>query len=83
MSCGGKIFRRRPVHVLGFYHFGYAYAKRLIDVYNKAYYAQHGDRFTAVIPTNIFGPHDNFDLQDGHVIPALIHAAYNAKGGAI
>jgi GDP-L-fucose synthase len=34
---------------------------------------QFGDRFTSVIPTNIFGPHDNFSLEDSHVIPGLMH----------
>ncbi|TPX39666.1 GDP-L-fucose synthase [Synchytrium endobioticum] len=60
-------------------NFGYAYAKRMIDVINKAYHDQHGCQFTSVIPTNIFGPHDNFNLEDSHVIPGLIHKCYLAK----
>ncbi|KAF0484139.1 epimerase-domain-containing protein [Gigaspora margarita] len=60
-------------------NFGYAYAKRLIDTQNKAYHDQFGDKFTSVIPTNVFGPHDNYDLQDSHVIPGLIHKCYLAK----
>ncbi|CAG8457004.1 4364_t:CDS:2 [Ambispora gerdemannii] len=60
-------------------NFGYAYAKRLIDTQNKAYFDQFGHRFTSVIPTNVFGPHDNYDLQDSHVIPGLIHKCYLAK----
>jgi len=32
-----------------------------------------------VIPTNVYGPHDNFNLQDSHVIPGLMHKAYIAK----
>merc|ERR1712107_228064 len=31
------------------------------------------------IPTNIYGPHDNFSVEDGHVIPGLIHKCYIAK----
>ncbi|XP_049325933.1 GDP-L-fucose synthase isoform X1 [Astyanax mexicanus] len=58
---------------------GYAYAKRMVDVHNRAYFQQSGRRYTAVIPTNIFGPHDNFNLEDGHVLPALIHKTYLAK----
>ncbi|XP_058236227.1 GDP-L-fucose synthase-like isoform X2 [Hemibagrus wyckioides] len=58
---------------------GYAYAKRMVDVYNRACFQQHGRRYTAVIPTNIFGPHDNFNIEDGHVVPALIHKTYKAK----
>ncbi|CAB4390207.1 epimerase-domain-containing protein [Rhizophagus irregularis] len=60
-------------------NFGYAYAKRLIDTQNKAYHDQFGDNFTSVIPTNVFGPHDNYDLQDSHVIPGLVHKCYLAK----
>ncbi|XP_046844817.1 GDP-L-fucose synthase-like [Xenia sp. Carnegie-2017] len=60
-------------------NFGYSYAKRLIDIQNKAYNAQHGCNFTSVIPTNVFGPHDNFNVEDGHVIPGLINKIYNAK----
>lgn len=58
---------------------GYAYAKRLIDVLNRAYREEYGCNFTSVIPTNIFGPHDNYELEDSHVIPGLIHKFYNAK----
>jgi GDP-L-fucose synthase len=60
-------------------NFGYAYAKRLIDIQNRAYHEQHGCCFTSVIPTNIFGLHDNFSLEDSHVIPGLIHKCYLAK----
>lgn len=58
---------------------GYAYAKRLIDVLNRCYRDEYGCNFTSVIPTNIFGPHDNYNLEDSHVIPGLIHKFYNAK----
>lgn len=54
------------------------YAKRMIDVQNRAYHDQHGRNYTSVIPTNIYGPHDNFHLEDSHVIPGLIHKTYNA-----
>ncbi|KIM89559.1 hypothetical protein PILCRDRAFT_94947 [Piloderma croceum F 1598] len=60
-------------------NFGYAYAKRLVDVQNHAYKAEFGCNFTSAIPTNIFGPNDNFDLDDSHVIPGLIHKCYLAK----
>jgi len=58
---------------------GYAYAKRLIDTMNRAYAEEYGCNFTSIIPTNIFGPHDNFSIQNGHVIPGLIHKCYLAK----
>jgi len=56
----------------------YAYAKRMVDILNKSYSKQHGCKYVSVIPTNIFGEHDNFNLQDSHVIPALIHKCYMA-----
>jgi len=60
-------------------NFGYSYAKRMIDVQNKAYNEQHGCQFTSIIPCNVFGPHDNFNIQQGHVIPGLINKAHQAK----
>jgi len=58
---------------------GYAYAKRMIDVMNRCYHDEYGCNFTSVIPTNIYGKYDNFNVQDGHVIPGLIHKCYLAK----
>ena len=57
----------------------YAYAKRMLEIQSKTYQEQYGDNFICIIPTNIYGPHDNFNLEDGHVIPALINKCYNAK----
>merc|ERR1712157_656364 len=54
-------------------NYGYSYAKRMIDVLNKGYNQQYGCKFTSVIPTNVFGPHDNFNLEESHVIPGLVH----------
>ncbi len=44
-----------------------------------AYRRQHGDRFVTAFPANPFGPHDDFDPDAGHVIPALIRRAHEAK----
>lgn len=60
-------------------NYPYAYAKRMIDVANRAYAQEYGCKFTSVVPTNIFGPHDNYHLEDSHVVPGLIHKFYNAK----
>jgi GDP-L-fucose synthase len=57
----------------------YAYAKRMLEIHCHAYRENYGDNFICIIPTNIYGPHDNFDLQDGHVLPALIHKCFIAK----
>ena len=51
----------------------------MLEIQSKAYREQFGSNFICVIPTNIYGPHDNFNLDNGHVIPALIHKCYLAK----
>ena len=60
-------------------NYGYAYAKRMLEIQSRAYNESFGDNFVCVIPTNIYGKNDNFSLDDGHVIPALIHKCYLAK----
>ena len=59
----------------------YAIAKiagiKMCQAYNK----QHDTNFISVIPTNIYGPRDNFDLKTSHVIPALIRKFHKAKAG--
>ena len=67
---------------LGAPHFSndaYAYAKRMAEVQIRAYREQYGLNYTSVIPTNIYGPNDNFDIENGHVIPSLIHKCYLAR----
>jgi GDP-L-fucose synthase len=44
----------------------------------QAYNRQYGTNFISVMPTNLFGPHDNFDLQSSHVLPALIRKFLDA-----
>ncbi|GLV36867.1 GDP-4-keto-6-deoxy-D-mannose 35-epimerase/4-reductase [Carabus blaptoides fortunei] len=58
-------------------NFGYSYAKRLIDISNKAYHQQHGCMFTSVVPCNVFGPYDNFNIESSHVIPGLIRKLHD------
>ena len=60
-------------------NYAYAYAKRMLEVQSRAYRDQYGCNFVTVIPCNIYGPNDNFDLQNSHVIPALIRKCYEAK----
>lgn len=57
----------------------YAYAKRMLEIQSNIYNEQYGTNFICIIPTNIYGPYDNFSLEDGHVIPSLIHKCYLAK----
>ena len=58
---------------------GYSYAKRMIDVLNICYNEEYGTKFTSIVPTNIYGPNDNYKLADSHVIPGLIHKCHLAK----
>ena len=57
----------------------YARAKiagiKLCETYNH----QFGTRYTSVMPTNLYGPGDNYNLQNSHVLPALIRKAHEAK----
>ena len=57
----------------------YAIAKiaglKLVEAYRK----QYGHKWISAMPTNLYGPRDNFDLESAHVLPALIHRFHNAK----
>ena len=57
----------------------YAHAKRMLDVQSRAYRSEYGCNFITLIPCNLYGPYDNFDIQNGHVLPSLIHKAFIAK----
>lgn len=57
----------------------YAYAKRMLDVHCRAYNEQYETNYSCIIPTNIYGDNDNYNLEDAHVLPALIHKCYIAK----
>ena len=48
-------------------------------VANDMYRAQYGCNFISVMPTNLYGPNDNFDLETSHVLPALIRKFHEAK----
>jgi len=60
-------------------NFGYSYAKRMVDVQIRAARQQYGVNYISVIPNNLYGEHDNFDLENGHVLPALIRKIWEAK----
>jgi GDP-L-fucose synthase len=57
----------------------YAIAKiagiKLCESYNR----QYGTQYVSVMPTNLYGPNDNYDLNNGHVLPALIRKAHEAR----
>lgn len=59
----------------------YAVAKIAGIMLAQAYRAQHGHDFISAMPTNLYGPGDNYDLESSHVIPALLRKAHEAKAG--
>ena len=58
---------------------GYALAKIAGIKLCQTYREQYGDNFISAMPTNLYGPGDNFDLDSSHVIPALIRKFHDAK----
>lgn len=60
-------------------NFGYAHSKRILEVFCKEMNQNPENNYVCIIPTNIFGEYDNFNLKDSHVIPGLIHKCYLAK----
>ncbi len=60
-------------------NYGYAYAKRMLDVQIQTYNQQHRTAYFSVIPCNIYGTGDNFNLKHAHVIPALIHKVFLSR----
>lgn len=62
---------------------GYSYAKRMLEVMSRLYTRETGRPYVCVVPTNMYGPHDNFGLHGAHVVPALIHRALLAVGAPL
>lgn len=57
----------------------YAIAKIAGIIMCQSYHRQYGSNFISVMPTNLYGPNDNFDLETSHVLPALIRRFHKAK----
>ena len=57
----------------------YGLAKKMLLVQSQAYREQYGFNSVNLIPVNLYGPRDNFDLQTSHVIPALVRKSLEAK----
>ena len=51
----------------------------MLDVQSRAYRQQYGNNFITAIPNNLFGPNDNYDLNNSHVIPAIMRKMHEAK----
>jgi len=60
-------------------NYGYSYAKRMLEIHCKAYRENYNCDFRCFIPTNMYGPNDNFNLEQAHVIPSLVHRCFVAK----
>lgn len=60
-------------------NYGYSYAKRLSGYQTKIIRQLTGNNWITIVPTNVYGPHDNFHLENSHMIPGIIHRAYNSK----
>ncbi|MBO9669940.1 MAG: GDP-L-fucose synthase [Sphingobium sp.] len=56
----------------------YAHSKRLLYAMLEAYREQYGLNYAFVISGNLYGPHDSFDIENGHVTPSLVHKFYMA-----
>ena len=57
----------------------YSIAKKMTVVQAQAYRQQYGFNSVVLVPGNMYGPYDNFHLEDAHVIPALLHRTFLAK----
>jgi len=62
---------------------GYALAKIAGIKLCEGYRRQYGDDFVSAMPTNLYGPGDNFDLEGGHVLPALMRRFYEAHRAGV
>jgi GDP-L-fucose synthase len=60
-------------------NYGYGFSKRMLEVNARSYRDQYDMNVITIVPCNVYGPRDNFNLESSHVVPGLIHKAHNAK----
>jgi len=58
---------------------GYGYGKRLLEIGSRCLLSQYNIKSSCIIPCNMYGKNDNYNLEYSHVIPGLIHKCYLAK----
>lgn len=58
---------------------GYAYSKRMMHMQCQQYNKTMNTEFICLVPVNLYGPYDNFNPENSHLIPGLIHRFYNNK----
>ena len=60
-------------------NYGYAYAKRMLEVGARSLREQYKVDAKCIVPCNLYGANDNYDMENGHVLPSLIHRCYLSK----
>ncbi len=60
-------------------NYGYSFAKRMMAIQAQAIREQYGINISCIIPNNLYGKNDNFNIENGHVIPSIIHKIKLAK----
>ena len=60
-------------------NYGYAYAKRMLEIGARSLRDQYNKNIKCLIPCNLYGLKDNYNIDNGHVLPSLIHKCYIAK----
>lgn len=85
-SCAFPLFDHRPstesdLHAESPYagNFGYAVAKRYLDLHVRLVAQEENLLWSSLTPVTMYGPHDNVDLDTGHVIGSLVHRCWLAK----
>ena len=58
---------------------GYAYAKRMMHLQCNNFNKDFGTEFICLVPVNLYGSHDNFNPEDSHLIPGLMHRFFNSN----
>lgn len=58
---------------------GYAYSKRMLELQCRQYNNKYNTQYICVIPVNLYGPYDNFNIENGHVIPSILHRFHMEK----
>ncbi|GAB66077.1 GDP-L-fucose synthetase, partial [Plasmodium cynomolgi strain B] len=58
---------------------GYSVSKRVLEVLVRFYREKYNYQWICIIPTNVYGKYDNFNLASSHVVPSIIHKMYLAK----
>lgn len=71
-----KMIHESPPH---YSNEGYAYAKRMLEIQCKNYNKSYGYKFYCVVPVNLYGKYDYFNLKNGHFIPMIMHRFFLTK----